>query len=152
MRRFGKACPGVLESLKLVSLTRPNPDENSMHVNMATEAHWVGPAPAAQVHLGSIPIMLLCFVTRGCHFGFTARLWCVPCLVFQSYLDCARILRVAKDSGADGVHPGYGFLSENEGFAEVKTTQELLFVHSLALALLSVTRRPNSDTRAHWDA
>ena len=41
-----------------------------------------------------------------------------PAPARESYLDHARILAVMKGSGADALHPGYGFLSENAEFAQ----------------------------------
>src|SRR5690606_12641013 len=46
----------------------------------------------------------------------------------QSYLNINKILDAVKISGADAVHPGYGFLSENGEFAEVLEKNKITFV------------------------
>jgi len=46
----------------------------------------------------------------------------------ESYLNIERILAVAKESGAQAIHPGYGFLSENPGFAEQCEAANIAFI------------------------
>ncbi len=46
----------------------------------------------------------------------------------QSYLNTEAILRVIEQSGADAVHPGYGFFSENTDFARAITERGVVFV------------------------
>lgn len=46
----------------------------------------------------------------------------------QSYLQADTIIRVAKESGADAIHPGYGFLSENAGFARKIEDNGIIFI------------------------
>ena len=46
----------------------------------------------------------------------------------ESYLNVETLIRVAKSAGADAVHPGYGFLAENAGFAEACAAAGLIFI------------------------
>ena len=68
-------------------------DSQALHVQLATRAVCIGPAPAA-----------------------------------QSYLDQNALLTVAKATGCDAVHPGYGFLSENADFADACKAAGLTFI------------------------
>ncbi len=46
----------------------------------------------------------------------------------ETYLNIAQLIAVAKKTKADAIHPGYGFLSENAGFAEAVAKAGLVFV------------------------
>jgi urea carboxylase len=51
-----------------------------------------------------------------------------PAPVADSYLDAGRILQVARDTGSEAIHPGYGFLSENAGFSERCESEGIAFI------------------------
>ena len=68
-------------------------DARALHVQMADEAHLIGPAPAA-----------------------------------QSYISIDRVMQAVRDSGAEAVHPGYGFLSENPRFAAALAEAGVAFI------------------------
>ena len=55
--------------------------------------------------------------------------YCIgPAPAAQSYLSVEKILAVARESGAEAVHPGYGFLSENIGFAQACAAAGIMFI------------------------
>ena len=51
-----------------------------------------------------------------------------PAPAAQSYLRADEILRIARECGAQAIHPGYGFLSENPGFAEACEAAGIAFI------------------------
>lgn len=68
-------------------------DANGLHVEMADEAVYLGPPPAA-----------------------------------ESYLLMDKIIQACKDTGAEAVHPGFGFLSENAEFCKALEAANIVFI------------------------
>jgi 3-methylcrotonyl-CoA carboxylase alpha subunit len=92
-------------------------DRNALFVEMADEAHAIGPAAPR-----------------------------------ESYLRIDRIIEAAKRSGAEAIHPGYGFLSERAEFAEACAEAGIAFVGPPASAIramgLKMPRRRSSPRPA----
>src|SRR4051794_6988924 len=78
-------------------------DRDAQHVKRATEAHLLGPGPAA-----------------------------------ESYLNVDKLIAVIKASGAEAVHPGYGFLAENAAFARRLEEEGITFIGPPASAIESM--------------
>ncbi len=75
-------------------------DRDALHVQMADQAVYIGPSPAA-----------------------------------QSYLLMERIVEAALETGANAIHPGYGFLAENPGFVDLAEGAGLVFIGPSADAM-----------------
>jgi acetyl-CoA carboxylase, biotin carboxylase subunit len=67
-----------------------------------------------------------------------------PAAASESYLNIPKILDVASRSGADAIHPGYGFLSENATFAQACADAGVKFIGPTAAAMQAM----GSKTRA----
>ncbi len=76
-----------------------------------------------------------------------------PAAVSASYLNVAKILEVAKTCGAEAIHPGYGFLSENVEFAEACEKADIIFIgpapsHLRDFGLKHTARQLASESKA----
>jgi len=81
---------------------------------------------------------------RALHVELADEAVCIgPAQVNASYLNAEAILEAARKTGADCVHPGYGFLSENSGFARACKDAGLVFVGppEAAIELMGSKRR-----------
>jgi acetyl-CoA carboxylase, biotin carboxylase subunit len=73
---------------------------------------------------------------RALHVRYADEAICIgPPASAESYLRIDKIIAAAKQAGADAIHPGYGFLSENEDFAEACDKAGLIFIGPSAKAI-----------------
>src|SRR5437016_6404928 len=70
-----------------------------------------------------------------------------PPAASESYLNVPKILDVARRSGADAIHPGYGFLSENSKFAQACVDAGIKFIGPTAASMEMM----GSKTRARQE-
>lgn len=86
-------------------------DSHALHVQLADEAVYLGPAPSR-----------------------------------ESYLCIDKIIGAAKMTGAEAIHPGYGFLSENAGFAQACRDAGLVFIGPSPEAIISMGSKSGAKT------
>jgi acetyl-CoA carboxylase biotin carboxylase subunit len=73
---------------------------------------------------------------KALHVRYADEAWCIgPPPSRESYLNMDAIIDAAKKSGADAIHPGYGFLSENAVFSERCKAEGIKFIGPDAYAI-----------------
>jgi acetyl-CoA carboxylase biotin carboxylase subunit len=73
---------------------------------------------------------------KAMHVRYADEAYCIgPPPSRESYLDIEKIISVAKASGADAIHPGYGFLSENAAFSQRCKDEGIIFIGPSAYAI-----------------
>ena len=85
------------------------------------------------------------------HVDIADEAWNVgPAPAAESYLNQEKILQIAHESGAEAIHPGYGFLSENAGFAAAVSQTGIVWVGPSAESIEAmgdkITSRRNAES------
>ncbi|MEO8725896.1 MAG: biotin carboxylase N-terminal domain-containing protein, partial [Acidobacteriaceae bacterium] len=70
-----------------------------------------------------------------------------PAAAHESYLNIEKVIAIAKKSGAEAIHPGYGFLSENPAFVRACDGAKIKFIGPPAAAMEMM----GSKTRARQE-
>jgi acetyl-CoA carboxylase biotin carboxylase subunit len=80
--------------------------------------------------MGIASVAIYSEIDRTCrHVRYADEAYCVgPPLPSESYLNIERIVELARKTGAEAVHPGYGFLAENAAFASACEDAGITFV------------------------
>jgi len=81
------------------------------------------------------------------HVQLADEAYCIgPAPSAESYLRMDKIIEVCHRTGAQAVHPGYGFLSENAKFAERLSQEGIVFIGPPASAIVSMGSKSESKT------
>ncbi len=83
------------------------------------------------------------------HVRFADESVCIgPAPSDKSYLNSAAIISAAEVTGTDAIHPGYGFLAENSGFAEVCESCKIVFIGPTAEHIRQMGHKSNARALA----
>jgi acetyl-CoA carboxylase, biotin carboxylase subunit len=81
------------------------------------------------------------------HVQLADEVYCIgPASPLESYLNVDKIIETARKSGADAIHPGYGFLAENHNFAARCEKEGLIFVGPPSEAIRKMGNKVESRT------
>jgi acetyl-CoA carboxylase, biotin carboxylase subunit len=73
---------------------------------------------------------------KSMHVRYADEAYCIgPAPSRESYLNIEKIIEVAKASGSEAIHPGYGFLSENASFSDRCKQEGIIFIGPSAYAI-----------------